>query len=269
MKIESNFSNRAEMGDDLNNNTLVWMLSSSTMLIPSDAEKSLFTMDNPAINNIYHFMLMSYLGVISVCSFILNGLFIYLTSKYHQFHEAYMYIRKAYAIIDMIFPLMCLVQYLVNFYVQDVPSWLTCSVGYVIVGLFYSTLQFTAYIAIERYFFFCKPFRYQRYFNVQSVSITSIAIVALSQVYVFGRGVFFERKPNPLLMLCTPLNEPLSIVVNILICVIPALTCTLFSAFNILSLMKSLASVQPHGAVQYQVTTESFIRRKAVKKSLK
>ena len=85
----------------------------------------------------------------------------------------------------------------------------------------------------------------------------------------FGRGAFFERKRNPLLMICSAVNAPLSNIVNILVCVVPALSCTVFSTVKIISLMKSLASVQPHATTQYQATAEPFFRLKVLKKSLK
>ena len=70
-------------------------------------------------------------------------------------------------------------------------------------------------------------------------------------------------------MLCTAVNEPLSIIVNTVIFVIFALSCSLLSVFDIISLMKSLASVQRHKTVQYQAMTEPFVLRKAETKSLK
>ena len=127
------------MSDSLND-TLVWKLSTSSIVMSVEGDYNLVSEDTLPIHTIYHVMLMSYLGLVTVFSVVLNSLFIYLTTKYHQFHEPYMYIRIAYAIIDIILPLVCLVQYSVNFYVQEIPSWLTCSVGYVILGLFYNTL---------------------------------------------------------------------------------------------------------------------------------
>ena len=261
--MESKLSNKTRFINSLND-TLNRNLSS----IHSPSEQESHLVDITTLNTDTQFMFMYYFAVISICSVFLNGLFIYITTKYHQFHKPYMYIRIAYAVIDIVFPLACFIHISINVHIE-VPPWVTCSGGYVLIGLFFSALQFTAFIAIERYFFFCKPFRYQYYFNSRSVLITTIAIVTITQIYIFGRGIFIERKLNPIHLICTLLNSPLSNMINILICVVPALSCTVFSTIKIMGLMKSLSNVQPHRTPENQAATEPFVRKKAAKKGLR
>ena len=262
--MESKLSNKTQINNS-SNETLIWKSSS----MHSQSEQASHLVDISTTNNDNHLFFMYYFVVISIISVFLNGIFVYLTTKHHQFHEAYMYIRKAYAVIDIVFPLACLIHISINVNIEAVPPCVTCTGGYVIIGLFFSALQFTAYIAIERYIFFCKPFRYQHYFNYRSILITTTAIVTITQTYIFGRGIFVERKLNPLHMICTPVNSPLSNTVNILICVIPALSCTVFSTIKIIGLINSLSNVQPHETQPYRATTEPFLRKKAVKKGLR
>ena len=208
-----------------------------------------------------------YFILLAICSMQLNGMSIYLTLKYDQLRVARMYIRVAYAIIDILFAISMAIHYTIVFNFPHVSTLTLCLIGDFVFGLFYSTTQLTAFIALERYFYFCKPMVYYQYFNSRSISNTSVLIFVISQGYFIIKEIMYGRKMIPLIGMCIFPYSVVHNLTNLLIFVLPAVIITLFSIYKIMRLLCKI-SVHP-STVSNAVYSEPMLRRRAAKKGLR
>ena len=119
-----------------------------------------------------------------------NSLVLYLTARHQKFHEAYMYIRAAYAVIDIFFAwgtVPIVLTYL--FFEGLIPIWISCYISGIGVGMFLCTVHLTSLIALERYVYFCHPLKYHRFFNFKTIVVTCTTIVILTQGYMIGTEI--------------------------------------------------------------------------------
>ena len=214
-------------------------------------------------------ILSIYFITLAILSVSLNGLVIYLTKKHHQFHEASMYVRAGYSSFDIVFATSMMLHYLLNLHATQVPPIVTCLTGDLAIAMFFGTTQLTAFIALERYFYFCKPLKYHRYFNLKSIVTTVLVIFVTTQVYVYVKEVLYGRDLQPLIGMCVFTHPTFHNISNLLIFVLPAATVTCFSIYKIKKLLRKIAASAPHGLYPSEGITEPVLRRKAAKKSLR
>ena len=143
-------------------------------------------------NELEFMLVTSYLILLVVSSLILNGLVIYLTRKHTQLQEARMFVRVAYAIYDILFAIGTAMHYIIILHFQHIPVWIKCTTGTFMLALLFGTAQLTAFIALERYFYFCKPMVYGRLFNLRFISIATVIIFTITQLYVFLIEIIFD-----------------------------------------------------------------------------
>ena len=218
------------------------------------------------------FMTIYFLNL-SISAILLNAVVIYLTRKYKQFHEAYMYVRAGYSCFDIAFALSSVLHYVTHVNIDGIPLWVSCVSSDYRIGTFFGTIQLTAFIALERYFFFCRPYVYQRYFTLKSTVSVVIAIFLITQGYSFGTEIIFGRVFQPLLSMCVFENQSRHNLVQILVFFLPAMICTCFSVFKILKLMRSVGNAAGNAgeamAGHPAGVSEFALRRKAAKKALR
>ena len=210
-----------------------------------------------------------YCAFIAIFSVLLNGIVIYLTKKHHQFHRrANMYIRAAFAVVDMLFGFLASMHYLINLNMDNIPEWVTCTGGNISIALFFSTLVFTGVIALERYHFFCKPLSYQRFFNRKSINILSIGVLLVPQLYVHLKALTEKRKLQPLYLMCTSSNQAIHNKINLLIFVLPVIVMSSFSVYKIKMLMRNITQY-PATSIQQHTNAENKLKQKALRKGIR
>ena len=214
-------------------------------------------------------ILLAYAILLAVCSTFLNGMVIYLTQKYEQLRVPRMYTRMAYAAFDILFALSSAIHYIVaTQFIDGVPVIVKCFTGDFTIAMFFGTTQLTAFIALERYFYFCKPMLYNRYFTLRSITVVSIVIFAISQGYMFIKEFLFGREIQPLIGMCSFTHPVFHNIGNLLIFILPAVVVTIFSIFNIIKLMRAI-SIQPSSFPNKAANSEPMLRRRAAKKGLR
>ena len=204
---------------------------------------------------------------LTLCSNVLNGMVIYLTQKYATLQEPRMYVRIAYAFFDILYATSFFLHDMVINYMANVPVKIKCLTGDVVTALFFGTIQLTAFIALERYFYFCKPMLYNRIFSLRSITITAISIFVITQTYVLAWNLFYDKEMQTLIRYCGFKQPFLPSSMAFLILVCPAVSVTLFS---ILSIIRLLNKIEPTPIeISNMVNTEPALRRKAVTHGLR
>ena len=207
-----------------------------------------------------------YLIILAMFSVLLNGMSIYLTQRYDQLRIPHMYIRIAYATFDIIFVLSMVIHYVIVFQFPKVPLLVKCLTGDFCIALFFGTTQLTGFIALERYFYFCRPMVYNQYFTLRSIALVSSFIFLITQAYVFIIKFANIRKIQPIIGMCI-ITNPTHNMTNLLIFVVPAIIVTMFSVLKIIQLLRK-NNVHPNNYAN-ETYSEPQLRRRAAKKGLR
>ena len=120
--------------------------------------------DTFAYDPIRLFIFITYFTIGGLITLIGNGLVVFLTAIHAQFHEPYMYIRAAFSILDLAGLLIQMPFIMLHMFGHQNPERVWCLFSSVSSGLWLSTVHLTAYLALERYFYFCRPLIYIRIF---------------------------------------------------------------------------------------------------------
>ena len=204
---------------------------------------------------------------IAVLGTISNGMVLHLTQKHRQFYQPYMYVRAAYAAIDLLTAVMIVPHAFVK--MMPFEPWVTCLLTNLATGLFLTTVQLTAYIALERYFYFCRPFHYQRYFGLKSVVIVTVSMLTLTHSYILITEVLIGRKLHPHFILCQLPNEQFHAAIQFVIFFVPAIICTFFSAYKIQSVITKITRDRQSRPATLSTDAEPELRKEAGQKALK
>ena len=227
-------------------------------------------MDSTNTREIENISLTVYFILFATCSTGLNGMSIYLTLKYDKLRVPHMYTRMAYASIDILFALSYVLHYVIALHFPDVPLLVKCLTGDFTIAMFFSTSQLTAYIALERYFYFCRPMAYTRYFSIRSITLTSLAIFIITNGIVYGKELLFGRDFQPLIAMCVFTHPLIHNITNLLIFFLPAVVITVFSIYKIIRLMQQIhVDSMTTRSLAYACVSEPMLRRRAAKKGLK
>ena len=93
--------------------------------------------------------------VIACIGILLNGILLHLIRKYRQFHKPYMHIRLVYVILDFMFALTIILQLISELFKAG--NAVHCMFSNMLAGPYLMSIQLTAYVAVERYCYFCRP----------------------------------------------------------------------------------------------------------------
>ena len=216
-----------------------------------------------------HILMSVNFCLLSIFAISLNVFVIVLTRKYPRFHQPYMYVRAGYSCFDIAFALSMTIHHLIHVVFDNVPLWLSCFSSDYQIGTFLGTVQLTAFIALEIYFFFCRPYVYQRYFTLKSTVCTVIAISLIAQGYSFGTSLISGRVFQPLFSMCLVENQGIHGLIQFLVFFLPAMVCTVFSVFRIFKLMSRVDAIAAGQAMPEISVSEQSLRRRAGKKALR
>ena len=233
----------------------------------NNSSSSFISFGIPQRNKYDAILLTIYFVILAISSTTLNGLVMYLTRKHHQLQEPRMYVRVAYAAFDMAFAIVNALHFVIEFNIPTIPVWLKCLSGDIVTGCFFATSQLTAFIALERYFYFCKPMAYSRIFTLRLIVMTSITIFVTTQAYFVVKGLFYDRNVQSVMAMCGFKYPFLHNLISLLILVLPAAAVTVFSIYNIIGLVKNMnanVSAFPNGS-----NTEPMLRKNAAKHGLR
>ena len=170
---------------------------------------------------------------ISVSALVANGIVLYLTWKYKQFHTPFMLVRAAYTTMDFITSCIGVPFSILRYLSYRDMLEITCYLTNIGAGVFFASAQLTAFIAIERYYYFCKPMKYPRYFTPKSIIFFTIAFCMVGEAYMFVTDLIIGRVTYEFFSLCHLPAQTWNNIFQLTIFVAPAITCTLFSVYNI------------------------------------
>ena len=210
--------------------------------------------------------LTAYLIFLATLAILFNGMSIYLTQRYDQLRVPHMYIRIIYAMFDIIFALLMIIHYIIVFQLPNVPILIKCLTGDFCMAQFFGTTQLTAFIALERYCYFCKPMVYNQVFTFRSISLISLFIFTITQGYFIITEFVYERKMQPLIGICIS-TYPIHNMSNLFIFVLPAVVITLFSIYKIMRLLR-IININPNTSTNI-THSEPMLRRRAAKNGLR
>ena len=212
-------------------------------------------------------LILVYSLFILIVGTVANCLVLFLTARHQKFHEAYMYIRAAYAVVDICFAWGTVPIVLANLFLGDLfPTWISCYMSDIGVGMFLCTVYLTALIALERYVYFCHPLKYHRFFNFKTIALTCTTIVVLTQTYMIGTEIIYGRTMQFVFLMCQ-LQEPFHIIFQVIVWYIPSLFIVIFTIVSIQRMVSSMANSQimPAG----QNTMEPQLRKRASRKAIR
>ena len=225
---------------------------------------------NDTKNDIDRIVMTIYSLLILIPGTFLNGFVIYLTTKYHQFHTPYMYIKSSCAVLDILLAINLTPHIIINDYFgKGVSSRLMCYSSDFGIAVFYSTAQFTAVVALERYLYFCRPFVYQRWVTWKSIIATNVITFLCAQIYIFSTEIIYGRELQSLVALCQLQDQGFHSALQFGMFFVPTIIATIFSIHKIITLMNKVnadvSSLQgPQGAF-----SESTMRKRAARRGLR
>ena len=198
-----------------------------------------------------------------------NCLVLLLTARHKKFHEPYMYIRAAYAVIDILFAWFSIPIVFANLFLDEgtIPTWLSCYFSAIGIGMFLCTVHLTSLIALERYFFFCHPFLYERIFRLKIIAATCIIMIALTQAYMVSTEVYYGRELQFVLLMCQ-LDDPFHNTFQTVVWVLASLVIVVFSIVNIQCMIGNLEKNEVFPA-NHVNNMEPTLRKKAGRRAIK
>ena len=196
------------------------------------------------ISDADHILMTIYLLMILVPGTFLNGIVIYLTAKYNQFHTPYMYVKSTSAVMDIMLEWGLIPHTILNDHLGDsLPSRCMCYGIVFGLGSFYLTAQFTAVVALERYFYFCRPFLYQRWFTLKSIIAATVFMFSVTQTYTFTTEIIYKRELQPIVAICQLQVQTTHNVIQFCLFFLPSIIATVFSVYKISKLIDNKVDV--------------------------
>ena len=135
-----------------------------------------------------------------------NSLAIYIILKWKRFRTPGNYIKCVYAFNDMALntfsnPFMLIILLMDDPNSMSITACRTISI--LSITFTFSTMYMTTYIALERYFYFCYPFKYVRYFSPLRIAVVSVLIILIPVVWCVVTGIVIGRRQlSTAAMLC-------------------------------------------------------------------
>ena len=123
-----------------------------------------------------------YLALVVGFSTFLNSSIIYFAIKYSQFHKPCMLIRASQALVNLFAIWSMSVGIILNIFFKELPVLLRCTWSALTLGFYITSLLLVNAIAIERYYFFCKPFKYLQVFSFKTIFIVTFIFIIIPQI---------------------------------------------------------------------------------------
>ena len=193
---------------------------------------------------VYNQEIKFFVTVIASIGLLLNGLALYLTWKHKQFHKSSMYVRLSYVILDFATALCSILHSVITHFITD--TTVICLFSNTVLGLFLSTIQFTAFNAIDRYYYFCRPMIYKRVFTTKVIIIISSTILLLCFGYIGATELIIGRRKIPNVILCQLPNQQFYNQIQFFLFFLPCIVCTLISIQKIKTLLDNFRRISPN-----------------------
>lgn len=247
----------------------------NSSVINNGTNETLTDDDNEAVKKSTYFIvttnaengiLLFYLLLILLWSTVGNLRIFYLIVTRECYHTPYFYIIGAYAITDVIqvlstAPLM-IVGILLNKSYRLIPEWFCTVCGVLSPGMVFISFHTLGLIAIERFYFFVHPLKYPLKFTPR---LTGCAIGCIWVVALLFSLIIEMMAPKQFyvtIIHCQTPSARLFTFIQIVLYLMPAFLCTVFSLIKLYMLQSS------HQARVEDVPNEAFQRSaKKFKKS--
>ena len=248
-------------------NNMTTLQSTQSNMTDDDISKSVTSVEDHEIDRI---SMTIYLLLMLIPGTFLNVLVVFLTKKYHQFHSPYMYLKSACAVLDIMLAMGLIPHTIINDHIgAKMPSRIMCYSSVFGLGAFFSTAQFTAIVALEHYFYFCRPFLYQRWFTLKTVTVSTSVVFLLTQIYTFSTEIIYKRELQPLVALCQLDSQAYHSAIQFGIFFVPSIIATIFSIHKITRLINKVdTATGPSHAAQGN-NSESMMRKRSAKRGLR
>ena len=162
----------------------------------------------------------------------------------------------------------CILPTIINDFIPNLPERLVCYSNTIGVAMFLSTAQFSAVVALERYFFFCRPFLYQIYFTKKSIMAMTLVVFILTHSYTFVTEIIYEREVQSVVAFCQLVTQSYHTPLQIMIFFLPSMVVTLFSIYKVAKLINK---VEDSIIAQHTINmnSEQRMRKRAAKRGLR
>ena len=122
---------------------------------------------------------------------------------------------------------------------EERTSLLLCKIfTTVTIHSYLSTVYMSGMLAIERYFYFCKPYKYEVYFTIKRVMAAMSVLLLLALVYVATVEVLFTRKLFYAMPNCSIEEDDIVGACSALFVFLPVVITVIFAAVNLSQLIK-------------------------------
>ena len=179
--------------------------------------------------------------------YISNGLTIYLMVTNERFKNPGNYVKCAYAVDDILMNTFASVFHLSVLLSRYRISLPVCRAGSSItIGIGYSSIYFPSFVAVERYFFFCRPFQHARFFTLKSIIGVSCVLILIPMVWSIAIGQHSPRFFSSTALICQLPNPQAWVWPDMVLFLAPAILATTFSIAMIRRLQsRAQARVEP------------------------
>ena len=177
-----------------------------------------------------------------------NGLTIYLLlATNERFKHAASYVRCAYAVDDILMNTFTNVSHVVALLSGYSLSSAACrAFADLAIGIAMGNIYFPSFVAVERYFFFCRPFQHERFFTLKVVVGVSCVLIAAPLVWSIAVDLHTPRVFSSTILVCQLPNQRPWLVPQVCMFVAPSILGTVFSATMIRRLQSRAQSrVEP------------------------
>ena len=178
-----------------------------------------------------------------------NGLAIYLMVTNERFKNPGNYVKCAYAVNDVLMNTFANPFMLANLLLPapgDVPRALCRLLSALAICFNFSTMYMTTLVAVERYFYFCRPFQYTRIFTVKSIVGISCVLTLIPLLWAVATDLDTPRQLSTAVLLCQLKDARAHIPLQVCLFLGPSILGIIFSTTMIRRLQtRAQSRVEP------------------------
>ena len=171
-----------------------------------------------------------------------NILAMWCMLSHERFRSPGNYIKCAYAVNDIILntvsnPHMLMVLMVPK---RDIIIGLCRATSNLAITFSFSTMYMTTYIAIERYFYFGRPYLHQRFFTLRSIVCTTCVLIIVPFIWSTVTEIGSPRQLSTAVLLCQLEGAKNVIPVQIALFIVPSLLGIVYSMVMMFRLLWSV-----------------------------
>ena len=151
---------------------------------------------------------------------------------------------------------------------DDMPELVCRVLSDILVGTYFLIIYLVAVTSIERYIFFCQPFKYNRIVSCRRVLLLIAVMASIVSIWMIIPEIYIGRVPLYASLYC-PLNSSKVRKTYIAFCLVPTGFAVLFSCFRIRILMKKKQQqITSSGMPQFMSSSQIMSINKPAKSAL-